>query len=210
MAKSALVVVDVQNDFLPKGALGVKDGDQIIPFINKLVKVKFELCLASQDFHPPHHCSFASTWEKNPGEVIMIDGKAQTLWPDHCVQGTNGVAFSPELDTSHFVQVAHKGVDPKVESYSIFFDNQRHRSTGIEEILRKHEITDIYFAGLATDYCVLYSVEDAVELGYKPHVILDACRGIDLRPGDVEKAISNMLQCGAEMCTTEQVIQRFT
>lgn len=208
MAKSALVVVDVQNDFLPGGALGVPGGDEIVPLINELVTLPFAACVASQDFHPPHHCSFASTWQKTAGESILIDGVLQTLWPDHCVQGTNGVAFSQKLDTSHFAHIAHKGIDPNADSYSTFFDSHKMRSTGLDDFLRRNKITDLYFAGLATEYCVFYSAMDAVALGYKVHVILDACRGIDLHKGDVEAAIRKMVDAGVELVAYKQVCAR--
>lgn len=210
MAKNAFVVVDIQNDFLPKGSMGIADAaDSIIPLINKLVKLPFDTCVASGDFHPPHHCSFASTWKKKPGECIVVDGVKQTLWPDHCVQGTFGVEFSPKLDTTHFKHIAHKGVDPKVDSYSIFFDNQKHRSTGLDDFFKGQGITDLYFAGICTEYCVFYSVMHALELGYKAHVVLDACYGIDLEPGNVDRAVQEMVRAGAELVTTEQVTKRF-
>lgn len=206
MGKSALIVVDIQNDFLPNGSMGIAPAaDKIIPLINSLVKLPFDVCVASGDFHPPHHCSFASTWEKKPGECILIDGVEQTLWPDHCVQGTFGVEFSSKLDTSHFEHIAHKGVDPKVDSYSIFFDSQKHRSTGLDDFFKSKGITDLYFAGICTEYCVFYSVIDAIQLGYKTHVVIDACYGIDLQPGNVQRAISKMVEKGSELVTTEQV-----
>lgn len=210
MAKNALVVVDIQNDFLPKGSMGIADeAESIIPLINKLVKLPFDTCVASGDFHPPHHCSFASTWQKKPGDSIVIEGVEQTLWPDHCIQGTLGAEFSPKLDTTHFSHVAHKGIDPKVDSYSIFFDTHKHRSTGVDDFFKKQGITDLYFAGICTEYCVFYSVMHALELGYKVHVVLDACYGIDLEPGNVERAVQEMVRSGAELVTTEQVGNRF-
>ncbi len=210
MAKTALVVVDIQNDFSPGGSMGIAPAAaDIIPLINKLVTLPFDSCIASGDFHPPHHCSFASTWEKKPGESIILDGVEQMLWPDHCVQGTYGEQFSPLLDTSHFEHIAHKGVDPSVDSYSIFFDCQKHRSTGLDSILKEKGVTDLYFAGICTEYCVFYSVMHALELGYKAHVIVDACYGIDLHPGDVEKAVNTMKTAGAEIVSTQQVIKRF-
>src|SRR5436309_1546286 len=148
--KSALIIVDMQNDFLPGGALGIPTGNEIIYLINGLVVLPFDTCVASQDYHPPQHCSFASTWKKNPGETILINGVEQTLWPDHCIQETAGVQFSPQLDISHFEHIAHKGVNPEVDSYSTFFDNEMHRSTGLDDFLRKKEITDLYFAGVCT------------------------------------------------------------
>lgn len=211
MRKRGLVVVDVQNDFLPGGALAVPHGDEIIPHINKLVKLPFDVCVATKDFHPPHHQSFASTWEKKPKECILVDGVMQTLWPDHCVQGTLGAEFSSKLDTSHFEYVALKGVDLQEDSYSTFFDlHHKKHSTGLDEFLRSKGATDLYFAGLATDYCVLYSVLDAIELGYKAYIIVDACRGIELQKGDVEAAFEKMQQQGAECITTEQVIKKLS
>ncbi len=209
MPKNALVVVDVQNDFLPGGALGVASGDQILPHINRLVALSFDVCVASQDYHPAHHISFASRWGKKPGEQTCVNGVDQTLWPDHCVQGTKGADFSSNLDTSHFELVAHKGVNPEVDSYSIFFDSKKQLATGLDEFLQKKQITDVYFAGLATEYCVFYSVVDSIHLGFKPHVIIDACRGIDLNQGDVERAIQKMQDLGAEIVTTDEVVRRF-
>lgn len=210
MDNSALIVVDVQNDFLSQGALGVKEADEILPLVNRLVKLPFDLQVASLDYHPPGHCSFASTWAKKPGESILINSIEQTLWPDHCVQGTKGCEFSQKLDQSHFEHVLHKGIDPNVDSYSTFFDNLQLRTTGLEDILRKFEVRDVYFAGLTTEYCILYSVLDAIELGFKPHVVVDAIRGVDLHPGDVEKAIRTMVERGAKLVTTEEVAKRIT
>jgi len=205
MANKAIVVVDVQNDFLPKGALGVETAQEIVPLINRLVKLPFDVKVATQDWHPQGHCSFASTWAKKAGESILIEEVQQTLWPDHCIQGTRGAEFSPQLDVSHFDQIVHKGVDPKVDSYSTFFDNMRLRTTGLESYLRSRGVRELYFAGLTTEYCVFYSVLDALELGFSPYVIIDACRGIDLRPGDVEHAIRTMIERGAKLVTTEEV-----
>lgn len=208
MSKKALLVVDMQNDFLPNGALGVEFSDEIIPLINQMVKLPFDVRIASKDFHPPGHCSFASTWGKKPGECILIGNVEQTLWPDHCVQGTWGAEISSQLDASHFDLSIHKGMDPKVDSYSVFYDQKKHRSTGLEDVLREGKVTDLYLAGLTTEYCVFYSCLDAIDLGFKTHVILDACRGVDLRPGDVETALRRMIEHGAELVTTEQVVKR--
>lgn len=210
MGKKALVVVDVQNDFLPGGALGVAHGDEIIPLINQLVKLPFDLIVATKDFHPPHHQSFASTWEKKPKETILVDGLVQTLWPDHCVQGTYGAEFSSKLDTSHFEYVGLKGVDLREDSYSTFFDlHHKKRSTGLDEFLRSKGVTDLYFCGLATDYCVLYSVLDARELGYNAYVLVDACRGIELHTGDIEAALTKMRSRGAKCITSAEIVNEF-
>jgi nicotinamidase/pyrazinamidase len=208
MAQNALIVVDLQNDFLPQGALGVKKADEIIPLINRLVLLPFHTRVASLDWHPKGHCSFASTWEKKVGERILIGDRAQTLWPDHCIQGTDGAEFSAKLHIAHFDHIVHKGIDPQVDSYSAFFDNQRHRSTGLHEYLCEREIQEVYFAGLTTEYCILYSVLDALELGLKVHVVLDACRGIELQRGDIERALRTMKDQGVEFLTTEEVEKR--
>lgn len=206
--KTALIIVDIQNDFLPKGALGVHDADEILPLINRLVKLPFDVRVASQDWHPPNHCSFASTWHKNVGEHKKLGTVDQTLWPDHCIQNTLGAAFSKELDISHFEHFVHKGVDPSIDSYSTFFDNARARSTGLETYLKDKGVYDLYIAGLTTEYCILYSVLDALELGFRPHVVIDACRGIDLVKGDVQSAIDIMKEKGIELVSTDTVAKR--
>lgn len=210
MDSSALIVVDVQNDFLPGGALGVATADAIIPIINRLLRLPFRLRVASLDWHPRGHCSFASTWLKKPHESIIIDGIEQKLWPDHCVQGTKGAEFSSELNVSLCDHIVHKGTELNIDSYSTFFDNEKLRSTGLEDYLRGDKVQDLYFAGLTTEYCVLYSVTDALQLGFHCHVIIDACRGIDVEKGDVEKAIALMKEKGAEVVTSDIVEKRFS
>ena len=208
MGKKALIIVDVQNDFLPGGALAVPHGDEVIPLINRMVLLPFDLIIATRDFHPSHHLSFASTWGKKVYERVLLDGIEQILWPDHCVQGSAGSEFSSKLDTSRLQQIVYKGTDLKVDSYSTFFDNERLKSTGLEAYLREQGVDELYVAGLATDYCVRYSVQDAIQLGFKPYVVIDACRGVELQPGDVARAISEMQQEGAEMITTDDVERR--
>ncbi len=205
MIKRALLVVDVQNDFLPGGALAVPGGDTIIPVVNQLLELPFDVRVGSRDYHPRHHCSFASIWGKNVGECIIVDGGEQILWPDHCVQGTKGSEFALELHYSRFHKVVYKGVDIAIDSYSAFFDNQKRRSTGLGDYLSQHAIDELYVAGLATDYCVLYSVQDARALGFKTTVIIDGCRGIDLRAGDVDRAIDVMRDLGVHIKTAEEV-----
>lgn len=208
MKKTGLIIVDLQNDFLPGGTLGVEGADAIIPIINELVKLPFDVCVATKDWHPPHHCSFASTWEKKAGGHMQIGALDQTLWPDHCIQGSNGAEFSKELDSSHFDLIVYKGLEAATDSYSTFFDNKRERSTGLEGYLREKNVQDLYFAGLTTEYCVLYSVLDALELGFTPHVVLDACRGVELVSGDVQAALDLMRSKGVEFVTSEQVKKR--
>lgn len=193
----ALLIVDLQNDFLPGGALAVPDGDQIIPIVNALQR-EFTTVLATKDWHPPNHISFASQHGKQPGEVIQVKGGEQILWPDHCVQGSEGAQFHPALQTQKIQKVFFKGSDPTIDSYSTFFDNFHLRSTGLEQYLRERGIDEIYVVGLATDYCVKYSSLDGLRLGFKVHVILEGCRGIELKPGDIEKAIEEMREAGVD------------
>jgi nicotinamidase/pyrazinamidase len=193
----ALIIVDLQNDFLPGGALPVPRGDEVVPLANELQR-RFELVLATQDWHPPDHGSFAANHPgKKPGDRIMLDGIEQILWPVHCVQNTHGAEFAPSFDTSRIAHVFHKGTERKIDSYSTFFDNAHRRHTGLAHYLQKRGIKDIYLMGLALDYCVKYSTLDARELGLNTHVILDGCRGIDLEPGDIGRALDEMKRAGA-------------
>jgi nicotinamidase/pyrazinamidase len=192
----ALLIVDLQNDFLPGGALPVPRGDEVIPLANELQR-RFELVLATQDWHPPNHGSFAANHPgKKSGNRIMLDGIEQILWPAHCVQNTHGAEFAPGFDVNRVAHVFHKGIDPRIDSYSTFFDNAHRRHTGLADYLRKRSIKDIYLMGLALDYCVKYSALDARHLGLNTHVILDGCRGIDLEPGDINRALDEMKRAG--------------
>jgi nicotinamidase/pyrazinamidase len=194
---NALIIVDLQNDFLPDGALPVPQGDEVIPLANELQR-RFELVLATQDWHPPDHGSFLANHPgKKPGDRIILDGIEQILWPVHCVQNTFGAEFAGAFDTSRIAHVFHKGVDPLIDSYSTFFDNAHRRHTGLAHYLRKRSIKDIYLMGLALDYCVKYSALDARQLGLNTHVILDGCRGIELEPGDIGRALDEMKRAGA-------------
>jgi nicotinamidase/pyrazinamidase len=193
----ALIIVDLQNDFLPGGALPVPHGDEVIPLANELQR-RFEVVLATQDWHPRDHGSFAGNHPgKKPGDRIMLDGIEQILWPAHCVQNTHGAEFAPAFDTSRVARVFHKGIDPRIDSYSTFFDNAHRRDTGLADYLKEHAISDIYLMGLALDYCVKYSTLDARQLGLNTHVILDGCRGIQLEPGDIDRALDEMKRAGA-------------
>jgi nicotinamidase/pyrazinamidase len=199
-----LIITDVQHDFMPGGALAVRGGNEIIPIINHLIP-KFDLVFATQDWHPPHHISFASAHKKKVGDVIQIGGVEQILWPDHCVQNSHGADFAPGLHRQHIEAVFHKGTDPKVDSYSTFFDNARKRSTGLADHLRKRKLKELYFVGLATDYCILYSVLDALDLGFNAWVIRDACRAINLKPGDEEQALEKMKSKGAKIILSSEI-----
>ncbi len=204
MPLKALLIVDVQNDFFPGGALRVPDGKPIIPLINRLQE-SFSCIVATKDWHPPHHISFASTHGKKPGEIVEVGGMKQVLWPDHCVQGTPGAEFSPLLHKEKIDQVFFKGVDPMIDSYSTFYDNAHLRETGLEKYLRERGINEIVLVGLTTEYCVKYSVLDALELGFKITVVLDGCRGVELHPGDCARAIEVMRAAGATIVTTLQI-----
>lgn len=204
--KTALILVDIQNDFIPGGALPTKNGDEVVPVANRL-QPHFDLVVASQDWHPRDHGSFASNHPgKKPGDVIDLHGLSQILWPDHCVQGSPGAEFHRDLDTSRIARVFRKGTDPAIDSYSTFYDNAHRKSTGLGDYFREQNVTDVYVAGLATDYCVKWSALDALGLGFRTHVIRDACRGVDLQPGDIEAALDEMRRAGAEIITSADVL----
>jgi len=188
----ALVIVDVQNDFCPSGALAVPEGDRVIPVINCL-QVHFDLVVATQDWHPLNHGSFAANHEgRKPGDVVDLGGLEQILWPVHCVEHTPGAAFHRDLDQARIAQVFKKGTDPAVDSYSGFFDNGHRKATGLGEYLKGWGATEVTICGLTTDYCVKFTALDAVSLGFAAHVVEDACRGVNLKPGDVVQAMEEM------------------
>jgi nicotinamidase/pyrazinamidase len=202
---NALILVDLQNDFLPGGALAVPHGDEVIPLANKLQR-RFDLVLATQDWHPPGHGSFAANHAgKKPGDRIVLDGIEQILWPVHCVQNTHGAEFATSFDTSRIAHVFHKGTERNIDSYSTFFDNAHRRHTGLAHYLEKRGITDIYLMGLALDYCVKYSALDARHLGLNTHVILDGCRGIELELGDIGRALDEMKCVGAVLLKSNEL-----
>jgi len=192
----ALILVDIQNDFLPGGALAVPHGDQVIPVINKL-QPAFPLVVATQDWHPADHGSFAAS---HPGkkvfEQIELNGLPQTLWPVHCVQNTRGAQLATALDQSRIARVFPKGTDASIDSYSGLFDNGRLKSTGLAEWLKAQGVTEVFTCGLATDYCVKFTALDAVQMGFKVYLIEDASRGVNLRPDDVKNAIEEMKRAG--------------
>ena len=177
---AALVVIDVQNDFCPGGALEVPDGDAVVPVINRIAS-RFSARVLAQDWHPPGHLSFASSHEgKAPFETATLPYGEQVLWPDHCVQGTSGAAFHQDLETDGADLVLRKGFRPAIDSYSAFYENDRTTPTGLAGYLRSRGISRLFFAGLATDFCVAYSAIDGAREGFEAAVIEDACRGIDL------------------------------
>lgn len=201
----ALLLVDIQNDFMPGGALAVPDADQILPQVQRLLEMPFEIRIATKDWHPKGHGSFAPTHLRQPGDRIKLDGIEQLLWPIHCVQDTPGAMFSPGWDVSHIDQVILKGIDSRIDSYSAFFDNAHRRDTGLGQYLLSHGVDKVYIAGLATDYCVLYSSLDALTLGFDTYVVTDACKGINVQPGDVDKALAKIVQHGGHLTTTDQL-----
>lgn len=196
---NCLLIVDIQNDFLPGGALAVPEGDAVIPVINRL-QDRFDLVLATQDWHPPDHGSFAAS---HPGhkvaDVIELDGVPQILWPVHCIQNSPGAQFSTALDTTRLARVFRKGIDRKIDSYSTFFDNAKRRSTGLADYLREQNVQEIFICGLATDYCVRFSALDALELSFPVTVIEDACRGVNLQPDDSVNALRELRKAGAKI-----------
>ncbi len=178
--QDALIVVDVQNDFCPGGSLAVPDGDAVVPLINRLAST-FRHVLLTQDWHPADHLSFASSHPgRQPFEIIDAPYGKQVLWPDHCVQGTPGAAFRPDLDIRHAELVLRKGFSRSIDSYSAFEENDRKTRTGLAGYLRERGIGRLYIAGLAFDFCVFYSAEDGQRAGFSVTVIEDACRAIDL------------------------------
>ncbi|GLS30041.1 nicotinamidase/pyrazinamidase [Mesorhizobium albiziae] len=198
MAGKALIVVDVQNDFCPGGALAVDRGDEVVPLINTLAK-NFEHVILTQDWHPAGHSSFASTHKgRQAFETIELPYGDQTLWPDHCIQGSDGAAFHSGLVWTKAELVVRKGFRPSIDSYSAFFENDHKTPTGLAGYLRERGISDITLAGLATDYCVAYSALDAAGQGFGATVQLDCCRAIDLS-GSLEKMLGKMKAAGVAL-----------
>ena len=194
--RTALLVIDVQNDFCPGGALAVADGDAVVAAANALMP-RFDVVVATRDWHPPGHCSFAS---RHPDhalyDTVEVGGVAQTLWPDHCVQGSDGARLHPELDQRGVHLILHKGARRDLDSYSAFFENDRRTTTGLAGYLRELEVRPVTLCGLATDYCVRYSAVDAARLGFEVRVIGDACRGVDLPDGNIARALEQMRAAG--------------
>jgi nicotinamidase/pyrazinamidase len=202
---NTLIIADLQNDFLPGGALPVPGGDEVLGVANRLQPF-FDLVVATQDWHPANHASFADCHDgMKPGDSIQLDGLRQILWPRHCVQGTSGAEFAAELELRRVAKIFHKGTDPNIDSYSGFFDNDYRRATGLGDSLRLQGVTDVYVLGLATDYCVKHTAIDARKLGFNTFVIADACRGIELNPGDIERALDDMRRAGVVVLTSSEV-----
>ena len=197
-ANEALIVIDVQNDFCPGGALAVEGGDQVIAPINALMD-KFSAVILTQDWHPADHSSFADSHPgKAPFEMIDMPYGAQVLWPAHCIQGSMGAEFHSDLKTDRADMIIRKGYNREIDSYSAFFENDRKTPTGLEGYLRTRAITDLTIVGLATDYCVNYSAVDAARLGFNVRVRQDACRGIDM-DGSLSAALDTMVEAGVKL-----------
>lgn len=204
----ALILVDIQNDFIPGGSLAVNDGDAIIPIVNRLQE-KFDFIVATQDWHPANHKSFAENHDgKNIGEIIVLNGLQQILWPVHCVQKSEGVKFHPKLNLDKITKIFPKGTDPEIDSYSGFYDNGHRKSTGLATYLKKNNIAEVYICGLATDYCVKFTALDAQAEGFKTFIIEDACRGVELNPGDVENAFDEMKEKGCTIINSNILIAK--
>jgi nicotinamidase/pyrazinamidase len=192
----ALILVDLQPDFCPGGALAVAHGDETIAVANRLMP-HFSTIVATQDWHPKDHQSFATQHPgKQPGELIDLHGLPQVLWPPHCVQGSPGAELHPGLDRARITYVTRKGTDATVDSYSGFFDNGHRRGTGLAEWLRERWISQLYVMGLATDFCVKFTALDARQLGFDVKLVEDGCRGVELAKGDSEAAIEAMRAAG--------------
>lgn len=176
----ALIIVDVQNDFIPEGSLAVANGDTIIPVINSIMH-QFDVIVATQDWHPADHKSFASQHEgKMPFEEILLDGLNQTLWPDHCIQSTHGAEFHTALEQNKIQAIFRKGLIERLDSYSGFYDNAHRNNTGLDSYLKAKDVKDVYVCGLAADYCVYFTAMDALECGYNTYIIADATLPIDV------------------------------
>ncbi len=192
----ALIIVDVQNDFLPGGALAVPSGDEIIPYINQ-IQSQYGLVVATQDWHPADHGSFAANHVgTKPGEVISLNGLDQILWPTHCVQGSFGAELAGDLDTKWIEKIFRKGEDSNIDSYSGLFDNGKKRSTGLGEYLKGKGVSEVDIVGLAADYCVKFTAIDAKEFGFQTTVLKEGTRAVNLCPGDFASAINELEKKG--------------
>ena len=204
MIMRALIIIDIQNDFVTGGKLEVPNGEQVVPLVNELSH-HFDLVVATQDWHPLTHKSFASNHpEKKPFEVITLDGLEQVLWPDHCVQGSRGAAFHPQLEMNRVEAIFRKGMDLQIDSYSGFYDNGRRKATGLAGYLRERNVQSVYVCGLAGDYCVYYSAKDSLQGGFETILIEDATRAIN--KDGFEKAKTEILALGGDVVNSSKII----
>ena len=196
---NALILADIQNDFLPGGALAVSHGDEVIKVANDQQK-HFGLIVATQDWHPANHQSFAANHVgKRIGDLTSVNGVPQILWPIHCVQNSPGADFATALERARWACVFQKGTDPEVDSYSGFFDNARLKNTGLGSYLRQQGVDSVFVMGLATDYCVKFTALDAVSLEFRTHLILAGCRGVNLESNDAQRAVEEMKAAGVSV-----------
>lgn len=208
LGSTAFVAVDVQNDFCPGGALAVPEGDRVVPLVNAVAKA-FPIAVLTQDWHPQGHVSFASSYPgKKPYDSADAGGRTQTLWPDHCVQGSAGAAFHPELDLKPYRLVLRKGFRRGLDSYSAFYENDGATPTGLSAFLHGLKVKTVVLAGLALDYCVYYSAVDAIVEGFSVAVIQDACRAVDLPAGNAAKVLAYMKQRGVRVIGSEEIVGR--
>lgn len=196
----ALIIVDIQNDFIPGGSLAVPHGDEIIPVVNTLQK-SFDLVIATQDWHPADHKSFASNHPgKRPFDATTLHGLEQVLWPDHCIQGSPGAEFHPDLNLNRVEAIFRKGMDPEIDSYSGFYDNGHKKSTGLAGYLIERKVKSVYVCGLAADYCVFFTAKDALHERFDTYLIEDATRPIDA--DGFEKAKSELIALGGKVISS--------
>lgn len=205
MEKRALILVDIQIDFCPGGALEVENGHRVIPVANRLAR-QFDLVVATKDWHPANHGSFAANhpWRK-PGQVIELNGLEQILWPMHCVQHTFGAEFATGLETDPIREIFYKGTDPQIDSYSGFFDNGKRRATGLGDYLQEKDVKEVYLVGLAQDYCIKYTALDATELGFVTYLVTDGTYPVNLEQEDGEKALAEMRRQGVKLVRSEEI-----
>jgi len=204
MARNVLIIIDVQNDFCPGGALEVPYGDEIIEIINK-ISPKFDKVIATQDWHPKNHISFASTHNKKIFDTIETTYGTQILWPSHCVQESKGAEFHKKLNLKPVDLIIRKGTDVNLDSYSAFLENDKKTETGLQYYLQGLNITKVYICGLATDFCVFYSAMDAKNFGFNTYVILDACKGVDVPKNNVKKALDEMKKNHIKIITSSEI-----
>jgi nicotinamidase/pyrazinamidase len=205
--QNALIMTDIQLDFCPGGALAVNEGDQIIPVVNAIA-AKFDKIIATQDWHPADHLSFAANHPgKNIHDMVELGDVPQVLWPTHCVQGAPGAGFHPDLDLRPIDLIVRKGTNRHIDSYSAFMENDKKTQTGLEGFLKGLGISQLFFTGLATDYCVFYSALDAVNLGFDVFVILDACRGVNVPENNVKNAEKEMARQGVTLIQSGELSQ---
>ena len=204
---TALIIIDVQNDFCTGGNLEVKNGEETVSVINSISHL-FYKTVATQDWHPANHKSFASNNEgTKPLEMIEVNGIMQVMWPDHCVQGTKGADFHPDLNTENIDLIVRKGTNPELDSYSAFLENDHKTKTGLSGYLKDLGIKTLFFAGLATDYCVYFSAMDALDEGFEVFVILDACRGVDFPENNVTRCIDLMKTAGVKFISSRDLLK---